>query len=138
MDRTSLSVPTQARYAESNSRVVVDAGAAAQKVRAKVEKLLAMSASPHLEEARTSAFLACQLIREHGLQVNVHRSPAATASWPPPIRGTPQEAHSRPPWLSPHPRPPSRPLRCCGSPISPGDDALWFPGNGLRHPLCTP
>jgi hypothetical protein len=41
--------------------------AAADRAAEKVRKLVAMSASPHLEEARTSAFLACRLIREHGL-----------------------------------------------------------------------
>ena len=38
--------------------------AAADRAAEKVRKLVAMSASPHLEEARTSAFLACRLIRE--------------------------------------------------------------------------
>jgi hypothetical protein len=28
--------------------------------------------------------------------------------------------------------------RCCGSPIAPGEWALWCRGNGLRHPSCSP
>jgi len=99
----------------------------------KVRKLVAMSASSHLEEARTSAFLACRLIREHGLQVTVHRpSPAK-----PPV-GTRVE-HGPDPvgFRRIRVRHPGR-CRCCGSPIAPGEWALWCRGNGLRHLLCHP
>jgi hypothetical protein len=111
----------------------MDAGAAAQKALAKVEKLVAMSASPHLEEARTSAFLACRLIREHGLQVTAHRPAAA------PAPGVP---HRQPPadtngFRRIRVRHPGH-CRCCGNPIALGEWALWCRGNGLRHPLCSP
>jgi hypothetical protein len=117
--------------------MAMDAGAAAQKALAKVEKLVAMSASPHLEEARTSAFLACRLIREHGLQVTAHR-PAAQPMPAPPYRPaggqTPSET-SR--FQRIRVRHPGRCL-CCGNPIAPGEWALWCRGNGLRHLLCSP
>lgn len=35
----------------------------------RVRKLVALSGSPNEHEARTAAFLACRLIREHGLEV---------------------------------------------------------------------
>ena len=117
--------------------MAMDAGAAAQKSLAKALKLVAMNASPHLEEARTSAFLACRLIREHGLQVSAHRSSAASAPGVP----TPGVPHRQPP-ADPHGfrrirvRHPGH-CRCCGNLIAPGEWALWCRGNGLRHLLCA-
>ena len=112
--------------------------AAADRAAENVRKLVAMSASPHLEEARTSADLACRLIREHGLQVSGH--PPSAASTPGvPTTGMPQ----RQPTADPHGfrrirvRHPGH-CRCCGKPITLGEWALWCRGNGLRHPLCTP
>jgi hypothetical protein len=112
--------------------------AAADRAAEKVRKLVAMTASPHLEEARTSAFLACRLIREHGLQVCAH--PPSAASTPGvPTTGVPH----RQPTADPHwfrrirVRHPGH-CRCCGKPIALGEWALWCRGNGLRHPLCTP
>ena len=35
----------------------------------RIQKLIALTASPFLVEARTAAFTACRLIREHGLTV---------------------------------------------------------------------
>lgn len=115
--------------------------AAAQRALAKVEKLVAMTASPHLEEARTSAFLACRLIREHGLQVTAHRTASGAAAQPataPPHRTasgqTPGETSGFRRIRVRHPGH----CRCCGKPISLGEWALWCRGNGLRHPLCSP
>ena len=99
----------------------MDAEAAAQKALAKALKLVAMNASPHLEEARTSAFLAS----------------AASA----PVVPTPGVPHRQPP-ADPHGfrrirvRHPGH-CRCCGNPIAPGEWALWCRGNGLRHLLCA-
>lgn len=39
------------------------------KVLDKVEKLISLASSPNKEEARTSAYQACKLIREHDLKV---------------------------------------------------------------------
>ncbi|WP_322757554.1 hypothetical protein [Synechococcus sp. CBW1107] len=113
--------------------MAMDAGAAAQKALAKVEKLVAMSASPHLEEARTSAFLACRLIREHGLQIATHRpSPAK-----PPVAMGVEQGQGPAGFRRIRVRHPGRCL-CCGNPIAPGEWALWCRGNGLRHLLCSP
>ncbi len=107
--------------------------AAADRAAEKVRKLVAMTASPHLEEARTSAFLACRLIREHGLQIATHHpSPAK------PTAATGVEQGQGPAGLRRiRVRHPGH-CRCCGSPIAPGEWALWCRGNGLRHPLCSP
>lgn len=35
----------------------------------RVRRLVALTSSPFLEEARTSAFMACELIRRHGLKL---------------------------------------------------------------------
>jgi hypothetical protein len=107
--------------------------AAADRAAEKVRKLVAMSASPHLEEARTSAFLACRLIREHGLQIATHRpSPAK----PPAATGV-EQGQSPAGFRGIRVRHPGR-CQCCGNPIAPGEWALWCRGNGLRHPLCSP
>jgi hypothetical protein len=107
--------------------------AAADRAAEKVRKLVAMTASPHLEEARTSAFLACRLIREHGLQIATHRpSPAK------PTAATGVEEGQGPAGFRRiRVRHPGH-CRCCGNPIVPGEWALWCRGNGLRHPLCSP
>ena len=116
---------------------MVDSAAAADRAAEKVRKLVAMSASPHLEEARTSAFLACRLIREHGLQIATHR-PAAQPTTPA-SSGTAgvQTAGETSGFRRIRVRHPGH-CRCCGSPITPGEWALWCRGNGLRHPLCCP
>jgi hypothetical protein len=107
--------------------------AAADRAAEKVRKLVAMTASPHLEEARTSAFLACRLIREHGLQIATHRpSPAK-----PPERAGVEQGQGPAGFRRIRVRHPGR-CQCCGNPIAPGEWALWCRGNGLRHPLCSP
>jgi len=107
--------------------------AAADRAAEKVRKLVAMSASPHLEEARTSAFLACRLMREHGLQIATHRpSPAK-----PPERAGVEQGQGPAGFRRIRVRHPGH-CQCCGNPITPGEWALWCRGNGLRHPLCSP
>lgn len=106
---------------------------AVDRVAEKVRKLVAMSASPHLEEARTSAFLACRLIREHGLQIAAHCLSSAT-----PVTETDAEHEQSPTgFRCIRVRHPGY-CRCCGKPIAVGEQALWSRGNGLRHPQCTP
>jgi hypothetical protein len=106
------------------------------RVVAKVEKLVAMSASPHLEEARTSAFMACRLIREHSLQVVVQGS-----------AHDPKQEPEKPFNESEKPFNESekfRPIRVrhkgycqrCRVSIFPGEMAFWSAGNGLLHMHC--
>jgi hypothetical protein len=111
--------------------------AAADRAAEKVRKLVAMSASPHLEEARTSAFLACRLIREHGLQVAIHRPAAQTTTAASPRTAGGQTRSETSGFRRIRVRHPGH-CRCCGSPIAPGEWALWCRGKGLRHPSCSP
>lgn len=46
-------------------------------VAARVAQLVALAGSPYEQEARTSAYLACKLIREHGLRVTDGEAPEA-------------------------------------------------------------
>ena len=111
--------------------------AAADRAAEKVRKLVAMSASPHLEEARTSAFLACRLIREHGLQVATHRPAAQTTTAASPRTAGGQTRSETSGFRRIRVRHPGH-CRCCGSPIATGEWALWCRGKGLRHPSCSP
>jgi hypothetical protein len=108
--------------------------AAADRAAEKVRKLVAMSASPHLEEARTSAFLACRLIREHGLQIATHRPPSPAKS---PVTAGVEQGQGPAGFRRIRVRHPGH-CRCCGKPIAPGEWALWCRGNGLHHPFCSP
>jgi hypothetical protein len=81
---------------------------------------------------RDCAFLACRLMREHGLQVTARR-PAAQPMQAQPHRTAGETSGFRRIRV----RHPGH-CRCCGSPIAPGEWALWCRGNGLRHPLCSP
>lgn len=111
--------------------------AAADRAAEKVRKLVAMSASPHLEEARTSAFLACRLIREHGLQIAIHRPAAQTTTATSPRTAGVQTRSKTSGFRRIRVRHPGH-CRCCGSPIATGEWALWCRGKGLRHPSCSP
>lgn len=92
----------------------------------RVEKLLRLSASPYPEEARTAAFKAAELIREHGLRV------CANA----PDQGLPKS--SRAPggksvtivskfegWC-----------RVCQKSYAVGDRVSWIKGQGATHVEC--
>jgi hypothetical protein len=105
------------------------------RVLAKIEKLVAMTSSPHVEEARTSAFMACKLIRDHGLQVVAYSA-----------RASQESAYQPPPRPEPEPKPPSEfiPIkvkhkgycRHCGKTIYAEEMALWCKGKGLLHFHC--
>jgi hypothetical protein len=105
------------------------------RVLAKVKKLIALTSSSFSEEARTSAFMACKLIREHNMQViacslNID-----------------QDFECRPP---PDPKPKAQspaefiPIkvkhkgfcRHCGTLIDVGEMAFWCKGKGLLHFDC--
>ena len=116
---------------------MVDSAAAADRAAEKVRKLVAMSASPHLAEARTSAFLACRLMREHGLQVTAHRPAAQTTTAASPRTAGGQTPGETSGFRRIRVRHPGR-CQFCGNPIAPGEWALWCRGNDLRHPLCSP
>jgi hypothetical protein len=99
---------------------------------AKVQKLLAMTASPHIEEARTSAYMACRLIREHGLEVCDSRIQPLPRSARPQRQATAQGSEIREIRVRHAGR-----CRCCRGPIKVGEVALWATGRGLLHLHCT-
>jgi hypothetical protein len=94
----------------------------------KVEKLVAMSSSPHLEEARTSSYIACKLIRDYGLKIvfaskfdekaNSNQNDSSLDSFRPiKVKHKGYCIH-------------------CGKDILAGERALWRKGDGLLHFYC--
>lgn len=49
-----------------------------QRIIDKIQKLIAMAESPAIEEARTSAHMACKLILKHGLKVGAEQTVSGT------------------------------------------------------------
>lgn len=92
----------------------------------KVQKLIALAASPNEEEARTSAGIACHLIRKHGLRV---------------VEGSDPVSHSRASraYRAPRHTVAREASRCweCGEPIRPGDFIQDDEGKQPMHVGCT-
>ncbi len=117
-------------------------------VDSKVTKLIALTASDRMEEARTAAYLACKVIREKGLYV-VTELPSEVPQTCAPRRGAHPEP---PPWRpahyradttdAPKPRTIVTKFDCtcldCGSQIYVGDRCVWLKGKGCWHPECAP
>lgn len=104
----------------------------------RVRKLVALSGSPNDNEARTAAFLACRLIREHGLEVGdaahgARRASRSEGRRPEPPRGrTTRGPYTRARNLRGEPR-----CHECSEPIA-NDDAC-LDGDGLPvHGDCIP
>lgn len=102
----------------------------------RVRKLIALASSSNENEGRTAAFLACRLIREHGLSVvdgvSDTRRVRASPSPPPPRQRVTRGPYSRARHLRGEPR-------CyeCSEPIT-SDDAC-IDGDGLPvHGDCIP
>jgi len=99
----------------------------------KVTRLIALSASDHPEEARTSAYLACKMIREKGLIV-VAELPLQAAPAPPPSAC--REERDKQPKI----------IRAkfdslcldCRAQIYVGERCVWIKGRGCWHPECAP
>jgi len=105
------------------------------RVLAKIEKLVAMTSSPHLEEARTSAFMACRLIRDYGLQVVAYRvNPAPEPEYQPAPKPEP-DSESVEEFIPIRVKNKSY-CRSCKKTIEVGDSALWCKGKGLLHFHC--
>ncbi len=109
----------------------------------KVQGLIALAASDHLEEARTSAYLACRLIRDRGLHVVAELPRVAPP--PPPPPPPPWQAPRKPDYhCSDAPKPRTitsrydSVCRDCGAQILIGDSVIWIRGRGVWHPECAP
>ena len=74
----------------------------------KIRKLIALTTSPSVEEARTAASLAVKLIREHNVELTLPTSPADRPAPPPPSarRNPPPPRQPPPPQPSPPPKDP--------------------------------
>jgi hypothetical protein len=101
-------------------------------------QLVALAASPFEQEARTSAYLACKLIREHGLRI-------ATGEAPPTYRGAPDRGEHHveaPPFVAGGAcRATARyAVVCldCGALIAEGGGMWWMRGVGGVHERCSP
>src|SRR6185295_9929478 len=92
----------------------------------RVSALVARASSSFEEEARTSAVIACRLIREHGLEVSLPGS----------VREPPQEPVSDEPEV--------RIIRSkfessclgCGGFVGIGERVSWTKGRGVSHLDC--
>jgi uncharacterized protein DUF2786 len=119
----------------------------------RIQKLLALAASPNANEARNAAYLAAKLIREHGIELQEPPAPPRRAS-PAPRRSTPREPAVR---TTPHPKRtvsskrgvhavkevPARiesPLGgdciVCGKRYRSGSEIFWLDAEGGFHPAC--
>lgn len=100
----------------------------------RVRKLVALSGSPNENEGRTAAFLACRLIREHGLEVADPGSGTRRAERPsePPRGRATRGPYTRARHLRGEPR-----CHECSEPIA-NDDAC-LDADGLPvHGDCIP
>jgi len=111
----------------------------------RVNKLLALAASPNMHEARNAALLAAKLIREHGLEIR-ERDGAPRKATP---RPTPRPA----PRATPKPRRPSSKKNArvppiiesplggdcvvCGKRYRAGSTVHWSDADGGIHPACV-
>jgi|GEM_PF-2759213 len=98
----------------------------------KVRRLIALTSSPEREEARTSADIACRLIREHRLHV-VADVPRAVPPPPPPPRPRQSEPMERPRLIR------SRfETQCkeCRLTIEVGELCAWLKGRGVWDVEC--
>lgn len=100
----------------------------------KARKLIALTSSSHIEEARTSAYLACKLIRENGLLVVAELPrPQAPPPWSPP----PASSYEPPKqWRAIRVKHAGRCIECRQW-IEPGNAALWQKGTGIKHARCS-
>lgn len=101
----------------------------ADKILDRVSKLIALSSSPEVEEARSSALLACNMIREHNLIIGytgdkrIDREGVAYRSkYPEPV--TMAIAHRGK-------------CRTCGKYIQVGDTVWYKKGAGVAHTACS-
>jgi hypothetical protein len=96
---------------------------------AKIEALIARSASTFPEEARTSAYLACKLIREKGLKVvqSAAGQPATAAA---PAAAPPRTDRQGP--ITCRARYAGR-CKTCRKPIQIGALIVWYPDRGAFH-----
>jgi hypothetical protein len=98
----------------------------------RIEQLIALAASPEVEEARSAAFAAAKLIREHAVKLSVD-----SAAQPSPKRGA-ERPKSTAKMTEPRVITAKYPGRCrrCGTSHGAGDQVRWMAGIGACHVAC--
>jgi len=101
----------------------------------RVRKLIALSGSPDHLEGRNAAYLACRLMREHGLDVTSTQAPDAKRAWRP--AETPRQRVTRGPYTRARGMRAYTRCRECGEAIDEGDGCLDADGQAV-HGDCVP
>jgi hypothetical protein len=96
----------------------------------RVNKLLALAASPNVHEARNAAVLAARLIREHGLEVRERKGRTPTPRRPSSKKNRRVDLHTI-----------ESPLGgdcvVCGKRYRAGATIAWCDAEGGMHPGCV-
>lgn len=106
------------------------------KVLQKLDKLIALSGSDQIEEARTAAFMACKIIRDNEIRLGSFKE-AGNAE--PRVATQHTESQENKDNL---PKPMmiivkfNTKCRACGHLIQEGTPAYWVKGTGCYHPTC--
>jgi len=103
----------------------------------KVQRLIALAASSNVEEARNAAYLACQLIREHRLDVVAKRDPEVMQIAAAARAAEPTIKFRASPTVGLATRV-DRATKCtrCPHSIEVGAPAVFEPGRGVAHQAC--
>ena len=130
------------RLVDSREREQV-MGALSSPIVRKVQGLIALTRSDRIEEARTSALIACRLIEKHNLIVSDTPVPAEPRPYVPP-----EPTYSYRPPAATYSDRPARPrtiyakhngkCRDCGAWIYAGESCVWLKDTGIWHPECSP
>ena len=97
----------------------------------RVKKLLALATSPFPEEARTAAFKAAQLIKEHKIELHLPGTSAGAAAppWSPPPRSSGDERRIITSQFAGW-------CRVCNCTYAAGEHVAWAKGKGAIHAKC--
>lgn len=97
----------------------------------RVQKLLALAASPNMHEARNAALLAAKLIREHGLEI---RERDLRRKTPKPKRPSSKKNARVPPIIE---SPLGGDCAFCGKRYRAGSEVHWSDADGGIHSQCV-
>jgi hypothetical protein len=103
----------------------------------RVNKLIALAASPNLHEARNAAVLAARLIREHNLEIREGREGKRKTPQPrrPSSKKT-KKAHDKTRGLPLIESPLGGECVVCGKRYRAGAEVYWSDAEGGIHPAC--
>jgi hypothetical protein len=102
----------------------------------RVQRLLALAASPNENEARNAAILAARLIREHRIVLSLPARPTPAGT---PRRRTPGSRRAARKVADAPERivsPLGGDCRQCGARYGRGEEILWFSSGGGMHATC--